>query len=280
MKLGIHCNRLRHVEERITGNGLRHGEFYNFPKEDLPDLKHWLLNHDVTMSIHTPLARVDWYPQPPTWSFLCDPDRDKRDLNLRLVVETADYGEDFGAQHIVVHFPAPPESDVSSLSEQKLRDIALDSSDRLAELSAKRKIPIHIEGFGPSPFLSTEFLIEALSQFTSLHYCFDSAHMKLSAMRDGFDYFGVAEQLAPYVASAHLWNTRGPQDYNSYRHIPVHPSQSPEDGWADIPGLLDILKRTAPSATVILESSDWYPPALGNYDYKDGVEWIKNLLKE
>ncbi len=123
MKLGIHCNRLSHVEERITGNGLGHGEFYNFPKEHLPNLKHWLLSHDATMSIHTPLARVDWYPQPPTWSFLCDPDRDKRELNLRLVSETLDYGEDFGAEYVVVHFPAPPQSDVSIMGWNEDRSL-------------------------------------------------------------------------------------------------------------------------------------------------------------
>ncbi|MBI2910418.1 MAG: sugar phosphate isomerase/epimerase [Chloroflexi bacterium] len=280
MKLGIHCNHLGHVEERIAGNRLHHGEFYNFRREDLPNLKHWLLDNNIAMSIHTPLARVDWYPRPPTWSFLCDPDKEKRELNIKLVIETLDYAEEFGAQYIVVHFPAPPQSDISYLSDQKLRDTALGSADGLAELSARRKIPIHIEGFGPSPFLSTEFLIEVLGQYTSLSYCFDSAHMKLSALRDGFDYFGFLEQIAPYVASVHLWNTRGPQDYEDYRHIPVHPSQKREEGWVDIPRVIDVLKPIVPSATVILESSERYPPALGGYDYRDGVEWVRQLLKE
>lgn len=280
MKLGIHCNRLAQVGERILGNGLRHGEFYNFPAEDLPALKRWLLSNEVTMSIHTPLARLEWYPQPPTWCFLCDPDRDKRDLNFKMILETMDYAEDFGAEYVVVHFPAPPHSDISYLAEEKLRDIALVSADCLAELSEKRETPIHIEGFGPSPFLNTDFLVKVLSEFTSLRYCFDSGHMMLSALRDGFDYYDFVEQLVPYVASVHLWNIRGPDDYRSYRHIPVHPSQSPEEGWADIARVLKVLRPAATSGTIILESSGQYPQALGNYDYRDGVEWVKKLLKE
>jgi sugar phosphate isomerase/epimerase len=100
--------------------------------------------------------------------------------------------------------------------------------------------------------------------------------MHLASQGAGFDLYQLAEQIAPFVGSVHLWNTRNPDDYKAFRHIPVHPSQKPEEGWADIARLLKDL-GFAPSA-IIFESPRNYPEELGDYDYQDGVKWVKELL--
>jgi sugar phosphate isomerase/epimerase len=277
-ELGYHCNRLNHPEDRVLANGLKRGEFYNFPPDDLPALKRSILLHNIAMSIHSPLVKPQWYPDPPTWTFLCDVDEDNRQLTLRMVEGTMELAEEFGAEYVVVHFPAPSTVDTTGFSPAKLREIALDSCERLAELSQKHNIPIHVEGFGPSPFLDPTFLIEVITQFPVLRYCWDSAHMYISAQRDGFDYYEFAERLAPYLGSIHLWNTRGMDDYLAFRHIPVHPSQTPEKGWVDIPRLLRIVGRLNYSCPIIFESVHRYPEALGDHDYRDGVKWVKELV--
>ncbi len=274
--LGFHCNQPHQLEEGILQNGLKRGEFYNFPKEELVALKQQLLHHDIMTSIHAPLVRLDWYPDPPTWSYLCDVDKENRSLTMKMVMASMEQAEDAGAEYVVVHFPTPA-SDSSGESQDKLESIAWRSCDWLAELSEKRKLPIHVEGVGASPFLHMEFLVPALSQYAVLRYCFDAGHMQLASQKIGFDLYAFAEEIAPYVGSVHLWNTRNADDYEAFRHIPVHPSQNPEEGWVDIARLLKIVGHL--SSVIIFESAHKYPEVLGEHDYRDGVQWVKDLLK-
>lgn len=272
--LGFHCNRLNRLEEGIIANGLTRGEFYNLPPEDMATLNKNLLDKDLRRSIHSPLIRLDWYPDPPTWSFLCDVDEDSRNRTFKMTTETLAHAEDIGADYIIVHFPIPS-TDGAGESESKLKSIAWKSCDQLAELSEKRNVTIHIEGLANSPYLNNGFLTEALAQYP-LRYCFDTGHMNLASKLNEFDLCEFAETIGPFVGSIHLWNNRGPEDYFAFRHIPVHPSQDPEEGWADIKKLLEILK---PSYPIIFESPFSYPEALGNHDYKDGVQWVKEILR-
>lgn len=273
-KLGFHCHGLSQFQQVILDNELTRGEFYNFPIGDIDQLKKSLLDSDITLSIHSPLIKPEWYPDPPTWSFLCDVSRDNRNLTFKMIAESLSHAEDIGAEYVIVHFPIPS-TDGDAESESKLESIAWHSCDQLAELSSKKKMAIHIEGLGNSPYLNNGFLTQALQEYP-LKYCFDTGHMNLASQTRGFDLYDFAESIAPFVGSIHLWNNRGIDDYLEYRHIPIHPSQDPEEGWADMERLLEIL---APSYPVIFESPPYYPDALGDYDYRDGVEWIKEILQ-
>lgn len=276
--LGFHCHGLDHFETVIISNGLQRGEFYNLPPESLTELKGEVEQHSLAASVHAPLVETPWYTNPPTWSFLCDVKEEKRQLSLRMVEETMEHAKDFGAEYVVVHFPSPSPNGSSSVGYTRLREIAWGSALRLEELAQQYGVPIHIEGFGPSPFLNSDFLTEVVTQFSHLHYCFDTGHMHIASQRDGFDLYQFAGQMAPYIGSIHLWNNRGLEDYFTYHHIPVHPSQKPEEGWADIAMLLRLILVNNPSCSMIFESGPRYPEALGGHDYREGVKWIKELV--
>lgn len=277
--LGFHCHGLVDFEESIVANSLQHGEFYNLPEEELPLLREWIDEHKLRVSVHCPLTQVPWYPQPPTWAFLCDADESKRELNFRMITDTLEKARGFPTSHVVAHFPSP--SSTNGASEMTLSGqeaIAWQSANRLSELSEKYDIPVHVEAFGPSPLLSVPFLRKVFVAFPSLRYCFDTGHMKLAMRRDGIDLYYFARELAPYIGSVHLWNARHAADYSNFRHIPVHPSQRPEQGWVDIEQVLQYIVPVSPTVTVILESGLSYPEALGGFDYRDGVKWVKELL--
>jgi sugar phosphate isomerase/epimerase len=197
-----------------------------------------------------------------------------------MVEETMAMAEEFGAEYVVVHFPAPSLTSTSGFSSTELREIAWQSALRLAEMSERYGIPIHIEGFGPSPFLDLDFLIEVSQHLPCLEYCFDTGHMHIASQRDGFDLYQFAERLAPHIGSIHLWNNRSIEDYFTYLHIPVHPSQKPEEGWVDIARILQLILSNNDSCRIILESGFHYPEALGGHDFRDGVAWVKELLAE
>lgn len=275
--LGFHCHRLDHLEKVIIQNELWHGEFYNFPQQDLPELKSKIEQYNLTVSIHAPLGRLSWYPDPPTWSFLCDIEEEKRQLSLRMIEETMEMAKAFGSEYVVVHFPSPS-TDADGAGYTLLREIAWGSALHLEELGQKYGVPIYIEGFGPSPFLSVDFLTEVITQFSYLLYCFDTGHMHIASQRDGFDIYQFAQQIAPYIGSVHLWNNRGIEDYLAFRHIPVHPSQKPEDGWVDIERILRLIVLKNPSCSIIFESGSRYPEVLGGHDFREGVKWVKELV--
>lgn len=276
-RLGFHCHALDHFEEVILSNDLQRGEFYNFLPDNIADLSRRIEQHNLAASIHAPLVRIPWYPSPPTLSFLCDVDDHKRHLSLAMVEETMKAAEVFGAEYVVVHFPVAPTTGVNGLSHAQLRAIAWESAQHLADYSQTHRVPIHIEGFGPSPFLTVDFVNEVARSFPSLRYCFDIGHMHVASQRDGFDLYEFARGLAPNIGSVHVWNNRNIEDYFKFGHIPVHPVQSSEDGWVDIGRILRIIVPNNPGCRVILESGKHYPLSLGAHDFRDGVQWVKEL---
>lgn len=277
-RLGFHCHGLDHFGKVIIANGLRRGEFYNFPPQSLPALRDEIERHHLAASIHAPLTKVSWYPTPPTISFLCDVHVETRLLSLRMIEETMELAEDFGAEYVVVHFPVPPSTPVRGIEYDEMRDIAWRSAVHLSDLSQKHGVPIHIEGFGPSLFLTPEFIVEVTDNLRGLLYCFDIGHMHIAARRDGFNLYQFAQALAPCIGSVHMWNNRGIRDYVTFGHIPVHPCQKPEDGWVDVDHILRLIVPQNPSCRIIMESSSHYPEALGGHDFRDGVEWTKDLI--
>lgn len=279
--LGVHCNKLYHLEERLLGEGLRRGEFYSFSYQDLPVLKRILSAHNIAPSVHCPLVKPDWFPYPPTWSFLSSDVREKeRALSLKMIEETMALSADLGAEYVVVHFPTPASALAGTVSLEWQRRVALDSAQSLAEMSQRYGVPIHVEGFGPSPFLCAEFLREVFARFPPLRYCFDIGHMHLASQRDGFDYFDdFLIPLAPHIGSVHLWNVRDKEDYELHHHLPLHPAQDPAGGWADVPRTLRIIKEQSPSSTFILEYSKPFPASFG-WDHREGIAWVREIISD
>jgi sugar phosphate isomerase/epimerase len=273
-KLGFHCHSMRHFKGAILDTGLKRGEFYNFPAQEIPLLKKEISRHNISVSIHAPLVRPDWYYDPPTFTYLCDADRGKRELSLRMIELALNQASDFNTDYVVVHYPHPLD-DLDGVEYADLRKIALDSAYQLSKLGDKYKQEIHIEGYGPNPLLSVDFLKEVFSEFPKLKYCFDTGHLNIDSKEREFDLYGFAEGLAQHVGSIHLWNVSSVLDFESYRHIPVHPSQKPEDGWVDVPRILKTLWGHVKS--VIFENIPQYPQELGGHDYKEGVQWVKQL---
>ncbi len=58
----------------------------------------------------------------------------------------------------------------------------------------------------------------------------------------------------------------------------MHPSQSAERGWVDIARVLKIMGSAKSSLPIIFESDRFYPEELGDYDYREGVKWVRALV--
>jgi shikimate kinase len=276
--LGVHCNRLEHLTTRLLGLGFTRGEFYNFVPDHLPTVKQFIREHGIVPSVHCPLRKAPWYPHPVTWSFLTtDVHHAERQLSLRLVEQALQDAQDIGATYMVVHYPTPASDRAGEMSLDEQYAVAWDSARRLNEWAQSFAIPIHIEGFGPSPFLTPDFLCQILTAFRNLRYCFDTGHMQIAAQRDGLDYFAFLERLAPYLGSLHIWNTRGMDDYRAYHHLSVHPQLDPAAGWVDIERVVRTVRAVNPCVPFVLEFSDSFPAEFG-LNFEAGIEWFKELV--
>ncbi|MBI2863565.1 MAG: sugar phosphate isomerase/epimerase [Chloroflexi bacterium] len=277
--LGIHCNRIHHFEDRIVGNSLGWGEFFSLPREHYDTLRTKVRDNGTTVSVHLPLLETLWYPHAVTWSLLNDLRPERRELTFRMIEETLQLSIELNPRYLVVHFPAPAAEDNGEIPAKVALDIGRRSAERLAHLSEVFGVPIMIEGFGPSPLLTPDFLTEVVTNYPALRYCLDVSHTFIASRRDGFDYFEFVRAMAPHLGTLHLWSTRGIDDYLAFRHIPVHPTLRPADGWVDVEGTLRHVRQVNPECAVIIEHGDRFPPGLGLSNYREGVEWIKEIIR-
>jgi len=277
-RLGFHCENPAEIRNRVLANHLARVELYDLEAADLPEVQQILSAHGLRAGVHCPLVMPDWYSFAPTASFLLGDAGEKlRELTFRLIIQTLQEAQKLGAKYIVVHFPKPAPEPQQQPGLKPQVDIAWDSAHRLARLAREFHTRICIEGFGERPFLSVGFLIEVLDAFPELDYCFDVGHIHLAALRGVLDYQEFLGQLAPRIGCVHLWNTRGPEDYAEFSHLPVHPTQAPNAGWVDIPWTLRTIREASPEASITFEHGIQFPPPF-KLDYREGVEWVKCIL--
>lgn len=67
----------------------------------------------------------------------------------------------------------------------------------------------------------------------------------------------------------HLWNTQG----DDPEHIPLHPVQSPAEGWIDLERTLRIVLTHNPEINIVFE----YPIAEIDHHIQSGYDWIKTM---
>jgi sugar phosphate isomerase/epimerase len=277
--LGLNVNRVEHIREKMPSLGLTRAELFIFGREELPEVRRALEEQQARFSVHAPVPRPRNYPYPPTWTFLNYADEDRRNAYFALVQETVECAADLGADYVVVHYPGPITKTCEEVGLARLFEIANASADRLAELSARTGVPIHIEGFGPSPFLTSEFILSVLDRHPNLAYCFDVAHNHLADQRADLTYYEFLEALLPRLGSVHLWQTRHYDDYATYRHLPLHPSQSPDEGWVDIARVVRTVHQARPTVPFVMEFPGWFPDPWRHLDYREGVRWLQEILE-
>ncbi len=276
--LSIHCNRLSHLTHRVIELGFCRSEFYNLSPEDMPIFKRFIRDRGITPSVHCPLRKAPWYPYPVTWSFLTSENHDEqRALSFRLIEESLRDAADIDAAYVVVHYPNPAPASPDQIPLDRQHETAWKSARRLQEMSEIYGVPIYIEGFGPTPFMSPDFLASVFLAYPALRYCFDTGHIALMAQRDGLNYFGFLEAIAPYIGCVHVWNTRGMADYERYHHLPPHPALKPSDGWVDIERVVAKTRAANPAAVFVLEYTHDMPPEFG-LNHAEGIAWFKELV--
>ncbi len=256
----------------LIHRGVGRVEVFDFSTERLPALRRFLEESGKPFSIHAPLTRPPGSDHPAVAVFFLSEDPKLREQSLDLVGRTVAEAGEWGAEYIVTHFNWSEDTDDEAAAVR----LAHESARKFSVMSLE--VPIHIECGGyRGAFHRPEQFVELVSDHPDLRLCVDIGHLWLIARERGRDFYRDIETLAPVAGSAHLWNARDKATYRRFHHVPLHPSQRPEDGWIDVPLALRTLLGASPGCRLIFEyREDGVPRA----QLEEGFAWVEELARE
>ena len=258
------------LQHLISLGDFRKVEIGFYDEEMLPQVMDFAAKQSLSYGFHDPLPRLptDDYP------FLTDPDDEKRWRTLDSMFRTMQTAIRYGADYVVGHIPSVIWEPRPALSESKIIELAHKSCDQLSAWSGDSGIPFVLENVGPNPyFFQFDAFVEVMKAHRDLQFCLDIGHLHLMSAYAGLDSLEFAAELAPYTTIVHIYNAT-PEMYRKYHHVPAHPSQRPEEGWADIIAILEcVLSGQEADVTLVFEYSPEYPARDGFV--KEGIEWVR-----
>jgi len=255
----------------LTEHGFRRLEIGFFDTRSLSLVMEFVRREGLVYGFHDPLPRPPSFDYP----FLTDPDEEKRTTTLDSLHRTLETAVNCNALYVVGHLPSVVWHPRPGLDEESIMALAQESCSRLSSWSEEAGIPILLENVGPNPyFYRAESFVDICQAHPALRFCLDIGHLHLTALHTGLDPFDFAEKLSPYTDLIHVYNATR-ETYGLYHHLPVHPSQRPEAGWADIPNILRSALSEAPSCTIVFEHTPQYPA--DEAFVAEGIAWVKKL---
>lgn len=257
--------------DTLTEYGFRRLEIGFFDAQSLSLVMEFVRREGLAYGFHDPLPRLPSFDYP----FLTDPDEEKRTTTLDSLRRTLETAVKHNALYVVGHLPSVIWHPRPGLREESIMTLAQDSCSRLSSWREEAGIPILLENVGPNPYFHrAEAFVEIFRAHPALRFCLDIGHLHLTALHTGLDPFDFAKKLSPYTNLIHVYNATR-ETYGLYHHVPVHPSQRPEAGWADIPTILRSALGEAPSCTIVFEHTPQYPA--DEAFLAEGIEWVKKL---
>jgi sugar phosphate isomerase/epimerase len=260
--------------QRLIGLGdFRKTEIGFYDEDTLPLVMDFAVKQGLSFGFHDPLPRLPTFDFP----FLTDPDEEKRWKTLDSMCRTMESAITYGAEYVIGHIPSVIWEPQPALSDAKIIELAHNSCSQLSTWSSGSGIPFVLENVGPNPyFFHSDTFVGVMQAYPLLEFCLDIGHLHLMSVYAGFDSLEFASALAPYTTIVHIYNAT-PETYRKYHHVPVHPSQLPQDGWADIMAILEcVLSEQGNDLTLVFEYSPQYPADEGFV--KEGIEWVKQSV--
>lgn len=265
------------IAERLLHRGLGGVELFDFPQQSCDGLRHTLAGLTrqgyTRLSFHAPMPRPSYFHHSGVSCFFLNEDASLRNLTYRVIEETVGHAREWNADYVVTHL-------TYGRTDTTDRDYAIHLARaaciRLAALSDRYGMPIDIEfaaysgAFaGPADFLA------AMNGYPQLGICIDTGHASLGARIRQRSYLEDIRTLAPRARSMHLWNTRGPGDPLHRGHVPLHPTQRPEQGWVDMEETMRIVLEHNPRINIVFE----YPVEELTAEIREGYDWIAGLVR-
>ncbi|MCG3201253.1 MAG: hypothetical protein NFCOHLIN_01119 [Gammaproteobacteria bacterium] len=265
------------MAERLLHRGLGGVELFDFPRQSWGALRRTLAGLTrqgyTRLSFHAPMPRPSYFHHSGVSCFFLHEDASLRELSFRVIGETLRHARAWNAAYVVTHLTY---GKTDTTDRERAARLARETCSRLAALSDRHGMPIDIEFAAySSAFASPEDFLAAMSGHPQLGICIDTGHASLGARIRQRSYMEDIRTLAPRARSMHLWNTRGPEDPRHRGHVPLHPTQRPEQGWVDMEETLRIVLEHNPRINIVFE----YPVEELTTEIREGYDWIAGLVR-
>ncbi|HOX28206.1 MAG TPA: TIM barrel protein, partial [bacterium] len=207
---------------------------------------------------------------------------DRRAASVKLMKETVETAADLGAEYVVAHIQRPENfggDNPSGFTPEKAVDSAKKSLDELLRFADRVEMPVLIENiFRNKSFFSADHYLSLLNEFPRCGFCLDVGHLDVDAHELDFSFDDFLDSLLPWIKAVHLQNSNSGNPAAGARpwKVPVHPSQSPRDGWHDIASMLEKILSANPNCVINFESRINIPEE--EEMLREGIEWVKELI--
>lgn len=256
----------------LASYGLPHIELGFWRPDKLSQVFEFVDAHFESAGFHDPLPGHEAWQ----WPSLNDPRPEERVRTLHSIRQTLDFADEHGAVYVLCHFPSVQFEPVAEWSLTESVDAALESCAILNEWAVEHGRPIILEHVGPHPYFDVPAFAEVLQAFPNLEFALDIGHFHLLADGGHFDPDAFLRTVAPRTTVVHVYNATA-SSYRQYHHVPVHPSQDPADGWADVPAILERVLDVAGDVRIVFEHTPQYPV---DRDFvQEGIDWVIELTQ-
>lgn len=248
-------------------------------------------NDGYNLTVHYPLFRNSFWCIHPLF---LDKDAKVRRESYEAFEREIEMAAEFGAKHILTHFPKPAvidrELDWSSwrFTTQKeycysdeydyetFRELSNEMFERLSELSKTYNTKVVLEHDIINRYTyNTDLLEKLFCKYNNLKFCIDTGRIYLLSKTDGgFNPYKFIEKMSPYTHMVHLWNVK--VDNNILGgHFPVLPEQRANEGWADIEGYIKgIFKNNRECLMMFEHRSD----LISDSKLEECYSWVQSLI--
>lgn len=266
------------VERVKEARAIHHGqgrlEVFDYPRQDLGELKAFLNKEKLPFSFHAPLVRPHYFPYSGVTCFFINDDDNKRALSFKLTEQSARDAREWGAEYMVCHLTYREDT----TDRKKAWRLAYQAAEHLSKLVDSTGVPIHIEFAGyAGAFREPVHLVEIVSRYPNLGICMDTGHAFICSQLWGRDYLKDIETMAPYARSMHLWNTKNIEHWRKHGHVPLHPSQSPDAGWIDVEKTLEIALGHRKDLKLIHEYR--VEDGRASTEIREGFDWVQDTVE-
>lgn len=250
--------------------GLAHIEIGFWREEKLPTVLDFVDTYFKSAGFHDPLpGHKNW-----RWPSLNDPDPAERARTLASIRQTAKLAAVHDGAYVLCHFPSVHFEPVAGWNLAQSVDAAMESCAVLDEWARAYARPFILEHVGPHPYFDVPAFAQVFDAFQHLAFGLDIGHFHLMASGGHFDPEALLAATASHTTVIHMYNAT-PEAYKEYHHVPIHPSQNPADGWADVPAILARVLPAASDVRIVFEHTPQYPAS--DEFVREGIEWVMEV---
>lgn len=207
-------------------------------------------------------------------SLFLHPDPAARELAFAWLDDSLARAAETGAGFVVTHLADAKEFVETSAA----RVLAAAALERMARAAGLFGVELHVEFLGyHSTFNDPAAFVEVLAPYPEVRLCLDTGHLQRWAQVHNRDPGQAASLLAPVTASVHLWNISSFEEYQRLGHVPIHPSQRPDQGYADVEWILREVLSASPGVSVIFEPT--IRADTSESFVAEGILWVRDLVK-